>query len=340
MNYLKNILLRCLLTLLPALILTACGHDDKIEIKGEIAGGRDITFRLVMYTPSGVRSDVLSSQSGRFEYSAPLPTDGLPVFIEFYTDDYVFLGAMSPGNDGKNSVTLNPDSPQGFKATGSAFNNTITEILSADNPLDNTEIENFITQNPDSPVGAMLLFNFYDATANPDGAAQLLSTLTDAGHPAYYVTGFEHIAKTLAAQKPDTIEPLRVMTNADSMATLRPADHRATLITFSDDEGALRTDSVIPLLRSLTAKSRAGNGLLVDHSLVADTLTWKRSLRSDTCTWLSVWSGAGTMADGASRFGITRLPYYVVADSAAHIVYTGTSADKADKTFRNLLKTQ
>lgn len=321
-----------------AVVVAACSGESKFTIKGDMKDGKDKSFHLVVHSKTGVQNEILASRAGHFEYTGIVPDDEHPVIVEFFSHDYNFLGALAAYADNEEiKVVLDPASFNGFSADGNDFNKTISEWFKTVKNPSNSDVEKFVRAHPKELVSNVILSNLYDARADVDGAGRLMSLIDPAVRPGYYSNGFFELLENMTGHRGDKLEAISLLTQADTIANLRPTDYKATIVSFTADE-LDHNDSVVPLLRSLVKETPRNRGLIVEHSLLADTMAWKRAVRQDTCTWTSVWSGAGPSSNGADRIGISRLPYYVVADSTGRTVYTGTSTSKAGAEYRKLIK--
>ena len=345
-------------------LFTSCFGDKEFKITGNTKDGRDLTFRVVSYSPEGVKTDVLATRSGYFEYTGKAPDNDKPVFVEFYTNDYTLLGVAEVIEGKTTDVKLDRKGIKGFVASTEgdndpkSFNRTLKNWLSTVKKIDNSVIEKFIKENPQSAVSLALLSTLYDSSSDPGKAYALLAKISPEGRPGYYNNGFTELVLPIADAPKEAVE-VRGFSNADSVMTVTPKKYKATFIAFTGD-GKLRSDSVVPALRRLSVNARSAKKLVLEHNLSNDTVTWKRSLRDDATkrvtvnrdeegrettkietvnnpvTWVSIWSGPGPSAPGANSYPITQSPYFVVADSAARVVYSGVSVSAAEKAYNKL----
>ena len=96
-----------------------------------------------------------------------------------------------------------------------------------------------------------------------------------------------------------------------------------TLLIFSD-EHSRRSDSVSNLVKTLSA--RAGVRL-ADISFDGDTVTWRRSIGdAGDASMLRFWAQGAASTPGIAPL---RLPFFVVCDSTARILYRGSSSSAA-----------
>lgn len=333
------------------MVLTACSGKSRFRIAGDTSDGRDLTLRVVMYSPEGIKSEVLATRSGHFEYGGELPQGDMPVFIEMYSNDYNLLGLLAVTRGSDTRFTFDPAGINKFKIEQQkdtlSFNSIFDTWLSQVGTPDNASIEEFVRHNPGSYVSYALLSALYDSSENPEKAYELYSLIEPGARPLYYDNGFTSLVKDYKAVADIAIQPVSLLCSADSFFTIDPKGHRMTLWAFTIDD-LVRNDSVAPFLRKVANDKAYNDVLVVEQNLATDTLKWKRTLRTDRLAverdttldkakkkdikkWVYVWGGPGVAAEGANNFSISRLPFYAVIDSTGNVVYSGTSSSMAEK---------
>lgn len=335
----KTKLLRFILQIVMAVLtLSACSDSHRATVIADITNGSDITLRAVTYSPEGVTTALLATRSGHCEWQVTVPSGDsdvvAPVFVELYTNDYRLLGVFSALPEEEIKLTVSPSGIEGFKIERSSgandFDSALNEFLSSvKGKVTNDQIERFVRRHPSNVAAYSVLTTLYDAADNPGAAVDLLAVLRPEAKPGYYDNGFATMA-SVVADRPARLSAYSVLSFGDTIVNINPQQHTKTLIAFTADE-AVHKDSVVHLLA--TVSRRRGNNLVVEHNLLADTITWHRSVRADSATWMSVWSGPGVGAPGVGVHGIARLPHYVVADSTGLILYAGASATAALRHF-------
>lgn len=348
------------LFLIAAVLLGGCSGKDKFRISGDTADGRELTLRIVIYSPEGVKREVLATQSGHFEYEDVLPDSKLPVFIELYSHDYTLLGLAEAFPSSELSMTLDSRGISHFRVNDDKYDDPDSFVkrlnawLSEVGTIDNDAVSEFVRNNSDNPAAYAVLTTLFNATAAQSEMRELLASLAPEARPAYYDNGIATIVGRLP-ELPNHLEPDTLLCAADTFFYFDPADYKEILIAFDLDNND-RKDSISPLLQKL-ATDGVKKRLVMEQSLVPDSSSWRRSLRNDIRNfksnnekegaerikddkihWVSVWTGVGPAAPFADRFNITQLPYFVVADSAAVIQYAGPSASRAHETLIDIHK--
>lgn len=348
---------------LAAAFLTACSHTASVDIKGDIAGGREVTLRLVCYSTQGVKSEVLATPGGHFDYKLTVPSGKNPVFIEVYTNDYKPLGmAMAtPGEE----LRMNIDPLKGiaafsFSGGGDAASDYAARLdswLSTVKTIDNRSVADFVRANSDSPLAYAVLSILYDSYDDPATARSLFEALEDDARPDYYAAAYA--ALTGEKENPAKLKPITLLCHADTLTDINPADRRATFVAYTTGDNSAETDSIVSELHRLGQTSKAKNTLVLEHNVAQDTVSWRRAVkqyvrtlnnevrrsirdngplpenspRIERINWISVWSGPDVTAPGVAEYNVRRLPWFIVADSTATITYNGPDMDKAIERF-------
>lgn len=77
---------------------------------------------------------------------------------------------------------------------------------------------------------------------------------------------------------------------------------------------------------------------IVETSVLPDSVTWRRSIASDTVRWHRTWLPGGLGHPSLSLLAIPSTPYYIAVDSTGHQIYRGTSLEEVDSLLRSNLK--
>ena len=237
-------------------------------------------------------------------------------------------------------VTIDPKSPAAMKVEKgneaairwAQWLNANAKILDGRNSKAiNALVAKYVKAHPQDIVSTLIVTTVYDASADPEGASKLLSSIAPEARPTALTDAFATLltyADTSAGKR--RVSPLTLMAQGDTVTTFSPRKHRLSLLVFSDENSG-RADSIVPALRRLR-KAHTDKALgIIDISLDTDTLAWQSSTRNDTATWDAAW-GTGGIASAALRpLAIPRLPYFIVTDSVGSQIYRGASISQALK---------
>lgn len=331
----KTILIT-LLTLLSA-ILPGCSGPDSFEVKGHVKGDATINLRALYYVDGALQSSIFPADRGSFSFKGRAPEGAV---VEILDNDYRLLGRFYAENGDEIDVTIDPKSPAAMKVEKgneaairwAQWLNANAKILDGRNSKAiNALVAKYVKAHPQDIVSTLIVTTVYDASADPEGASRLLSSIAPEARPTTLTEALATLltyADTSAGKR--RVSPLTLMARNDTVTTFSPRKHRLSLLVFSDENSG-RADSIVPALRRLR-KAHTDKALgIIDISLDTDTLAWQSSTRNDTATWDAAW-GTGGIASAALRpLAIPRLPYFIVTDSVGSQIYRGASISQALK---------
>lgn len=326
-----------LVTLLSLLsvVLPGCSGADSFDVKGHVKGNATINLRALYYVDGTLQSSIFPADRGAFSFKGRAPHGAV---IEVLDNDYRLLGRFYAEDGDEIDVDIDPKSPASAKVNKgndiamrwAQWSNANAKTLDSRNSAAiNALAAKYVKAHPQDVVSTLIVTTIYDASADPEGASRLLSSIAPEARPAALTDAFAAVlsyADTKAGKR--RLSPLTLMAQGDTVTTFSPRKHRLSLLVFSDENSG-RADSIVPELRRLR-KTHTDKALgIIDISLDADTLAWLRSTRNDTATWDAAW-GTGGIASAALRpLAIPRLPYFIVTDSAGSQIYRGASISQA-----------
>lgn len=197
-------------------------------------------------------------------------------------------------------------------------------------------IAKFVDKNPDSRAAAILLYVYFNRR---DKEAQFLKLQSKLGKT---VIDDKDLMRALSASDlitglPDrnTVPSVIIKTGESGYAdTLRLAKEKKTaLLIFRDGsstpETAIAADSIKSLIKNNKGK------IVAEFFVESDSLSWRRHLRGDTIEGLKrFWLPVGLADSTAIAMRITRLPFFLVVDSASRQIYRGQDWKEAVKKFK------
>lgn len=322
---------RHIFIILTALLLCACGDEERFRISGSIDGNPTMNMRVGYYADGAFQSLITAARDGKFEFYGSSPAGTV---VEIYDYDNRLLGRTYAANGQELELRLDRNSPHRLHASGNEaaaawadFLRQAADSLAAGSG--NDVIAEYIGNHPDRLESTLILLGDYDAAADPAGADSLMQLIEPAARPAAITDGFNYLLQRLVvASASGPVLPFPYLDRRDSLRTFRPSDSRLSIIAV-DNNRSDRGDSIVPMLRHLS--SEGGRRLaILEVSVDADTMEWKRSTRRDTATWTQAWGAGGVAARGLDRLGIPAVPYFVVCDSAGVQLHRGRSAGEAE----------
>lgn len=323
---------RILLSVAAIVVLAACGDSSRFIIEGEMEGGRTTNMRYVYYNGSTLVQGVTAVRDGRFSFDGNSPR---ATVIELYDNDYRPLGWLYAANGDEISCTISPSSPHAIEAGGrpelERWSKWLREhsdaLASGADP--NVLVAEYVGRNPDDIVSALLLATLFDASKpGATAVADSLLNLIPVESRPLNVTG------TLVSQIQDAagadsrrVRDFRVCIPNQLYDSLHIADKPMWLFAFYTEQSG-RGDSIVKGLRDVH-RHHGRRVRVVDLSLDADTMAWRRITRPDSADWTQAWLPGGTAAAGIDSLALPRLPYFVVADSAGRQLLRTPSITRA-----------
>lgn len=323
-----------------ALLLSAagCTGDDKYSIECTAKGLGLQNLKLVYIADGEVCMAQTTSLDDTFSFSGKLEA---PAMMDVYSGSGALLARVlvSPGE--KIELALDINDYGGSQVKGSDATSRLVAFL-ADGKADETaearngRIAAYVDTHRDDPVSAVLVTGYYDVYAGTVSRADSLLGLVSADARRYVpldsytaLLGQGLVERT--RRLPASIK-VRT-TDADSAVTVKLRGNRRTLLAIQDVESraALAAEA-----RQQRATLTAPDVRLVEYMLAEDSLQWMLTLRSDTLPgrWTEAFSPAGVMDMSVSPLGVTRVPCYIVTDSAGRYLCRTSDAAEALKALK------
>lgn len=327
-----------------AVIVASCGHSDSFRVNGVIDDGATINLRVVYYTDGNILTGITASKEGKFMYEGKASK---PCLIEIYDNDYRILARMAaqPGEDidlkiNRANPYLNQVKGNKISDDWSAFLNANAEMLQSGAVSDrNALIAKYVAENPSNPAAEFVLITEYDASA--PGAAALADSLYNGlaeevralGFGAAFAQMLEYNGKEAARA---VVTPVPYLAHGGKTEIFKPSAQQYSLLCFSDNSSG--RDSLVSQIREMEKSERKGRFKIADFSTDADTMLWHSSTSTDSAKWTQGWVAGGISAQAVARLGIPSIPYAIIADSAGHQIWRGSSISKAKSQLDSLLK--
>ena len=336
----KNIIL--LISLSISLLLTSCSDGETFSVEGKVKDLGTQNMRVIYYS-NGVQLLTVPVKNDKFEFKASITQASI---VEFYTSNKMLLGRayVKPGDDIE--CVFQKNSPRRAEIKGNDISERWCKFL-----YDNIEtfsrgniqkinalVAKYISTHKNDVLSTILLITEYVTPENGEEASKLLSTITAEARPQSLIESFEALldrGNNIKAH--EKISITSYFSNSDSLITFAPHESSYSILAFSN--ASARQEHNIPQsMRSLRDSYSENRLQIVDISFDTETLTWKKSIQPDSATWQQGWLMGGASAHSIERLGITRLPFYIVADSTGKQIYRGSSIKNAEEEITNLLK--
>lgn len=333
-----------LLSVLLALLLQSCSESENFVIEGQIKGIGSQNVTLTYFANGGLKSITTPANDGRFAFSASSPSATLAL-ISVAPDNRRLVTAIVRNGD-KLTVEADIRQPYATDVKGNAESEAIsgwikenaTILQNRNTTAVNRAVEKYVTANKNQLNALAILSSFFTGEGNESKADSLFSILSPEARPVEVAQGFNIVVSScLSAINNRPMPALTFYERCDSMVTISPLRHSATLFCIIDTEGGSR-DSIATQLRYLTSNYPKSRFKAVEISTSPDSASWRASIGRDTTMWAQTWVQGSTSATPLRKLSIPRLPYFITTDSTGHTVYRGSSVSKARKAVESILE--
>lgn len=312
-SQMKNLSLYILL--LCAVFVTACSGSGKFKVDGTVEGNRTMNLRVVYPGHDNINSVLIAAREGKFQFEGQAPDGAL---VQIYDNDYRLMGSFYAKDGDELHVRLNPASPAAISVKGNdvserwcSWNKANMKALQSRSAAAvNKAVAEYVKGHKNDVLSALLIMADYDASLDPAGASRLMASLSKEARPAVLI-GMWQGANARVNDRAATAKvlPVNYMDTRDSLCVFSVKGHRLSLLAFSSQNTG-RKDSVLAALKRLNGRVN-----MLDFSTDDDTVTWRRSHRSDSVSWRTAWAAGTISAPGIDRLGVPTVPFFIVADS-------------------------
>lgn len=314
--------------LLMGLALWGCGgNDGRFRLKGSFEHLEQGEFYIYSTDGGTTALDTIPITKGRFTYDVALSAPA--TFHLLYPNLSQQVIFAEPGN----TVRVKGDAQdlQSVRVKGGKANRALTRFR-LDN-LGNTATqmqqaaEAFILKNPTSPAAAYIYKEYLlTQDATPVTTLQALyDTLRHAQPDNIRLRTWQpDVSRRKHMLQPgDTIPPFSLILRDSTTLTAGQCKGRPLIINFW---ASWESRSVADMFQMKKLTKQHGNRITVlSISLDTSSTSLKGIERMDTVTWPSYCDFKAWMSPAVQFFAIPAVPYFIVADTAGHIILTGSS---------------
>lgn len=301
-----------------------------------------MNLRYAYNSPEGYKSGVVAVRDGNFEFTG---VSSRPTVVELYTHDLSSLGHFYACNGESYKLSITPGSPRALKAGGNDVSERwcrfLNEYATARSAVLDSAISDYIVNNPDDILSGLLLNYDYNSAAHPLAADSLLNLLSAQARPDFIMGGYTFV--TIQGGDPrstEAIDSIRFLTFGDTMTTYRFREPVTALIFSSGQQE--RIDSLLDAIEKMHSRGVK----VIDISLAADTMTWRRDFRRENKRTdrpeleKSRTPGWFPGARAHSIVGMLKIPrerFIIITDSTGRQLYRGGAIAPAEAVaLRNL----
>lgn len=333
-----------ILLALASIFLTSCGSDGSFRINGEIEGYGTGNLRVVYMYKGTLQNVTATAIDGKFSMSGRATE---PVLARLYTGNGRFVGALIADDGETIDARFNLAQPSAVSYDGNKDSERLAAFLHANaEALDNGNhtalnqaIAEYVRANGGQYTSGALMAAYFHTPGHEAEAMELIALLSDDVNAATSLRGLADMLLPLTHPVDSTtMSRFQVFITADSALTVDPAKTPLSLVMITKAD-TRRSDSVTATLGRLASIAKNGKLQVIDISADADTAAWRTSLRdmekADSAGYRKQlfvkrgWAPAPYSIYGLEEVPVAATPWFVVADSAGHVLYRGAALSKA-----------
>ncbi len=215
-----------------------------------------------------------------------------------------------------------------------------TALASGEYPKINKAVGEYVKSNPGNPLSTILLLVYYDRRSDDSGFLKLWKLLKEkALEPKWMQLVSRSDIIRESPLSPQKIGSLILHTYGNGVDTLMMGN-KPVLMFFWRGNDDKRKEGIDMIKGLVKAFPDSASRIIADISFDPDSIGWQSAVRKDSLSKVvRGWNFHGETDSLMIRSGVERTPWFIVFDSKGKEVYAGDDHEKADKKFRNLLKT-
>lgn len=321
-----------------ALLVASCSNNDQFRVNGTLEGKPTMNIRAGYYADGAFRSIITAAREGEFEFFG---SSTHPTILEITDYDYRPIGRLFVSNGETFTIKIDASNPYSVEASGNEVSEKWAKFLRENEDElrkgGQSVIEQYVAAHPADILSTILILTAYDSSNDPVRADSIMQLIDPQVRPSNLTEGYNFLLERLVSSSATgEVATMQYIDRRDSLRSFNTSDQAYSLIVLSTQETERR--DIVPTLRSLH-KAFAKKGLaILDYSLDADTVEWKRGTRPDSADWKQGWVPGGLAAMSVDRLGAPSLPYAIVCDSTGTQIFRGESVKDAEKLIKSLFK--
>ena len=328
------------LMLVIAVALCGCSKKKQFVIQGEIEGLGAQIVNATYYAAGGLKRVSVVASENKFVITGESVR---PTLLTVALGDGLQLATLIVVNGDKLRLAGDVAEPYSIKVSGNSDSEKIAEWVSenaallekGDAAALNRSIAGWVGRNKSSKAATALIVSFFRTSGFEQEADSLMGLLASSARTQEIVQNFTGaLSAQLGEAASTTVGSMNLYDVSDSVVSVNPRSRTATLFCFMSADRQAR-DSVSSHIRTLTRNYGPRRFEAVEISSASDSAEWRESLKGDSATWRRTWAPATVASTSVRKLGIPRYPYFIVADSAGHQIYRGSSIKAAATAVEN-----
>lgn len=335
--------LRYLAVAVVAAIAVACGRSTEFTASVTVEGlGAEEVEVYYFSGPTGLqRVTARADEQGRFSFKG---SSASPTLVEIYRSSGEPLICFMAANGDKIKASMIMNEPGSIRLRGNDANVALSDFIKENSRLMapgkrdslNAAITAGVVANPGDLGSTLILMTLVNTRDDAALADSLFNIIAPEARPASLVGAYQALLSASAeSRRASRLMPFSAIGSNDSLQGYVPASQSYALLAFT---GGAKGDSVTRALRRLNADYKRSRLLVMEVAVWGDSAQWRHEIKRDSARWRQTWVAGGPGSPAIERAAITRLPYFIVADSMGRQLLRTPSIKAAAAKVDSLLK--
>ena len=328
----KSIIQNIVITLLIPLFIMGCGPQaPDFKIKGYLENMKGGELYIYNLSDENAHLDTITIRNGKFSYEGT--ANGIVPYILLFPNAVEQVIFAEGGKSLKYKSSLND--LKNYTIDGSETNELMNEIRQKINAESNQPtIKNiaahYIKTYPDSPVALYLIDRYFSQEDNTDvnTLKSLYETVKLVQPDNLEVLSLGNKITTKKGGKiGQTIPDIKMETFQKDSISLNEFKNKYTLIFFWaswQDDPYLILDNVHKFYKKY---GKENDIKVISVSLDGAKYQWEGYVREDTANIVHCYDGLTWESPAVKKLGVTRIPYYILADKKHKITAVSNNLD-------------
>ncbi len=322
------------------MVLTSCGKKKYFVVEGELENLGAQIVMMTYYADGGIKRESVSAVDGKFTIKGESVEPTL-CLIEV---SGVQIANVVAQNGEKIMMKGDVSDPYNLKLSGNgttkdinAFVRENADVLVAGNAREvNGRLAEFVGKHRNEMSSVALMVSYFNTPGYEVMADSLLSIIKPEVRTASLMQNFGAVLATqLTKHAAREVVPMSLYLRKDTIISYSPSGSSYSIMAFLGDSKPMR-DSVTPMLRDMS-KMPSRRLQVVEVSMAADSVAWKRSTATDSAEWHQAWAPGTVAGVELHKLSVPRIPFFILVDSAGTQVLRSSSVKAVRSEIKRVL---
>lgn len=303
-----------------AAVMASCGDSDAFRADVTVSGLGSEEVEIYYFSgPTGLqRVTARADEEGRFSFKG---SSAEPTLVEIFRPGGEKLMSFAAANGDRVKASLILGDRSSLRLRGNDANEGLSRfveenaaLLRAFRPDSlNAAVLAAVSANPGSPASTLILMTLVDSRLDGVFADSLFNMIEPQARPASLVAAYQTLLSASAdSRNLRRLTPFSAIGSNDSLQGYVPSGQSYALLAFF---GGVKPDSIRRTLKRLHTDYPRKRLLVMEVGVWGDSAQWRRDIRPDSARWRQTWIPGGPGSPVIDRAALTRVPFYIVADS-------------------------